>query len=334
MSQTIDIDNFDSNNIVAQTQLSSDLTSTSVTTLPVNNSSGMSSGYIIIGALGSSTSEMLIASAAPTSTSITTSSGTLLQHNFNDPVTLLFGNQINVYRANDVAGNGTQPPDANFNKISTVTITANRPFTAYTDASGTAGQWYKFTYYDSTSTGETLLSDSVAVQAGAVHYVSLDQIRRAAGFRTNLKVTDDIIAEKRDAAEREINGALTALYQFPLPQPTNPIVQQIALNIAAGELMHEEYLEVNPAMAAEGEAKADMARHGGGSHTSLDELRDRSVVLEDANYNELVTEEGQGVAGWPDETTELAQNVYGNPNVATPPAGNDYGFQATIDEVF
>lgn len=301
--QTIQINNYDLPNVLASTQFSSDLTTTGVVSLPVNNSSGFTSGYVILGGLGSSTAEMQTAIAAPGSTSITLSSGTLLLHNFNDPVTLLFGNQINVYRANDVSGNGTQPPDTDFAKIGTVTITANSSVTSFTDSSGTAGQWYKFTYYNSTTTAETLLSDSNAVQAGVVHYVSLDQVRRAAGFRTNPKVTNDVIAEKRDAAEKEINGALLPVYSLPLPQPTDSIIQQLALNIAAGELMHEMYLEVNPKMAEEGEAKASMARHGGGSHTSLDELVARDVVLEDANFNDQTIPGGNAASGYPDATS-------------------------------
>lgn len=334
MSNTINLANFSRLNILAQTQLTADIAA-GVSSLPVGNSASFPTGsgnFIILGNLGSSTSEKLTVTTGGDSTHIATSATTALAHNFNDFVTLLFGDQINVYHASDVSGNGTQPPDANFTKLATINITPNNTLTTYTDGSGAAGEWYKFTYYNSATTAETQLADSRAVQGGLTHYVSVDQVRNAAGFRTNRKVTDDIIAEFRDAAEKEVNGALGAVYALPLPQPTNPIVVEITKNIAAGELMHEEYLQTSPQLATEGEKKADLARNGGGSHTSLAELVDRSVVLMDANFVEETLEEAHGFGGWPDETTQDTTNVLSNSQLGQ--TGNDRGFRFWIDKEF
>ncbi|HVB24123.1 MAG TPA: hypothetical protein VNG51_19450 [Ktedonobacteraceae bacterium] len=333
MANSISLTNYNRPNLVGQpTALTQDLAA-GVNSLPVGNSASFSGGgYVIIGSLGSSVSEMQTATSPVSSTAIPLSATTSLPHNFNDLVTLLFGNQIRVYRANDVSGNGTQPPDADFSLITTINITPNSASTQYTDATGVAGQWYKFTYYNSTTTSETDLSSSNAAQTGVVHIASTDQVRNAAGFRTNAKVTDDIINEFRDAAEKEVLGSLAAVYTLPLPQPTNPIVVEIVKNIAAGELMHEEYLEVSPSMAAEGEAKASTARNGGGSHTSLAELVDREVILMDANYNEETIDEAHGFGGWPDETTQDTSGTLSNRELGS--TGQDHGFQFWINKEY
>jgi hypothetical protein len=238
----------------------------------------------------------------------------------------MFGNQLNIYRANDEYGNGTQPTDDKFAKIDTISIAANSTLTPYTDAAGTPGQWYKFTYYNQATQAETQLSDSRAVQAGAVHYVSLDQVRAAAGFSNNPSVTDDIVAEKRDAAEREVNGALQGVYDLPLPLPTNPIIIEIVKNIAGGELMAEMYTGVSSEKVAEGEAKAGKGRVGSevDNVAGLAQLVDRSVVLMDANYMEETRDEAHGFGGWPDETTAgLSKD-----------AGGDHGFHFTVDKIY
>lgn len=324
MAQSLNILNFRNNNITKQVKLTEDIIS-GVTSLPVNNSADFASGFsILLGNPGSTTGEFLFTAPPTNSVTVTTSAGTQLPHNNGELVSLIFGNSINIYRATDLYGTGQQPPDVNFSKIDTVVIDPTSALTSYTDVAGVAGNWYKYTYFNPTLSLETSIADSMAVQAGAIHYVSLDQVRRAAGFTNSPNVTDDIIAEKRYAAEREINGRLTAVYAFPLPQPTNPIVEQIALNIAAGELKHEMYQSVSQSMANEGAQMAKNARNGGGEHTSLDDLVYRVVALEDATFAELTLEEGHGFGGWPDETTEHL----------SPREGGDHGQHFTIDKEY
>lgn len=328
MANSLSVSNFDRPNILAQTQLTKDIAA-GVTSLPVGNSSSFtttSGSYVLIGTAGSPTAELGEATTGGTSTSITVTATTTLAHSFNDFVSLLYGNQLNIYRADDVSGNGTQPPDTDFAKIDTINITANSPLTAYTDAAGTTGQWYKFTYYNQATLAETPLADSRAVQPGAVHYVSLDQVRAAAGFTNNPNVSDDIVAEKRDAAEKEVNGALQGVYDLPLPQPINPIIVEIVKNIAGGELMAEMYTGVSSAKVAEGNTKAAKGRVGSvdDNVAGLAQLVDRSVILMDANYNEEAREEAHGFGGWPDETTAGLNKS----------AGGDHGFHFTVDKEY
>jgi len=333
MSQTLKIANFNNNNIVARTVVTSDLAA-GVNSIPVENSNDFVAGPILFGAPGSTNPEILTITAPASAQLLPTSSVTKLPHNNFDPIIQLFGSQINVYSANDIYGNGTQPPDTNFTKLSgsPYNIDANQVFTTVVDSAGVAGMWYKFTYWNPTTSQETALVDSNAVQVGQTHYVSLDQIRRAAGFTNSPNVTDDIVAEFRDAAEREINGALLPVYQFPLPQPANPLIVQIAKNIAAGELRYEMFQNSAPQIAADAMGKADAARHGGGSHTSLDELVTRDVVLEDANFTELTIEEGHGFGGWPDATTQFVSQNQEDSNGNLIDLGGDDGHQFQITQ--
>jgi hypothetical protein len=323
MSQTLKIKNFGSLNVVKQSPLTVDIAA-GASSLPIQNTVDFGAGPVLVGQPGGNSTELVTAASPSAASSLPLTGVTLQPHNENDPVYMLFGSQIQIYSAEDIYANGVQPPDANFSLLATVAIDGSQVTTLYNDTANVPGEWYKFLYYNPSSGATTQLSDSVAVQSGVVHYVSVDQIRRAAGFTTSPNVTNDIIAEFRDSAEKELNGALLPVYDFPLPVPTNPIVVQIVKNIAAGELKHEMYQSVNPAMAKDGGDMANKARNGGGEHTSLDDLVTRTVVLEDANFIELTVEEGHGVGGWPDETTST-----------TPLSeGGDYGPQFKIHEEY
>lgn len=327
MAQTVYFNNFDSDNILVRTLLTADIAA-GVNSLPVSNTNDFAAGAVLIGDPGSGNSELATANAIAVANAIPLSAITKLGHNFNEPVLMLYGSQIKVYSAADVSGNGTQPPDANFALLATLSIDASKAQTSYTNNADNGGTWYKFTYYNGST--ETSRATQNAVQSGQAHYVGLNDIRAAAGFQNNPNVTDAMIAKKRDAAEKEVIGALLPVYQFPLPQPTNPIVVEVTKELAAGMLMHELYVSSNSQMAAEGESKAQAARMGGGSFTGLQELVDRDVVLVDALFNETTIEEAHAFGGWPDSSTEFIENTAGPGG----DVGGDDGHQFRIDEVY
>lgn len=306
MAQTISLKNFPNQNIIANTTLTAGIAA-GVTSLPVENSSDYVAGPVLVGFPGSERAELVTATAPTTSIAIPTGT-TKLPHNLSDPVYLVFGNQLKIYSATDTYGTGQQPDDSGFTLVATVTIDASKANTSYTHTAGTTSTWYKYTFYNSTTTAETTLADSRAAQAGAAHYVSLDDIRSSAGFDDAPQVTDDKIAKFRDAAEREIDGALSAIIILPLPQPTNPIIEQITKNIAAGELMQDEYNTISPTIAATGGTRAKQARKGGGNFTSLDDIIERLVVLQDANYTDLTRDDAPYFRGYPDATANTVSN--------------------------
>lgn len=314
MPQTLKLANFQSNNILSQTELTAD-EATGVSALPaVNSVNFVQNNLVLIGPRGGQSSEILTTAAPADGNTVSLAAPTTLPHNSGEPLTLLFGDRIKVWRAPDLYNTGQQPPDDTFELITDETgiaIDPSQTLTSYTDPTGNTTYWYKYTYYNTISSNETDLPSSIAVWAAQRHYVSIDEVRRAAGLQDSSKVTNDIIAGFRDAAEKEINGALLPVYQFPLPQPTNPIILEIAKNIAAGELKREMYQNVSTSMADDGKKLASSARNGGGAHTSLSELVKREVTLQDANFNEQTIEEGHGFGGWPDETTAHAPGSQG-----------------------
>jgi hypothetical protein len=181
-----------------------------------------------------------------------------LPHNFGLPLTYLFGDQIRIYRAPNSDGN--QPADDQFAMITTLSIDPNQALTAYIDANGGGDYWYKAVFVNSHSSAATSLALATARRGDTgYHYVTIDAIRREAGFSNAPFISDDMIDEKRQFAEAETTSALTGVYALPLPLPINPNVVNACLQIAAGLLMSAQYTRTNAALAKQGDAMAKRA---------------------------------------------------------------------------
>jgi hypothetical protein len=162
------------------------------------------------------------------------------EHYFDDPVTVLIGNQIKIYRSPNV--NGLQPDDSAFVYHATVDIDPDQLETTYTDPSGSSEFWYKLTYSNSTTTAETSLADSGSARGGGVgQYVSIEDIRNEAGFKNNHNISDTLIDQKRQVAQAEVNAAASSRYAVPFASPVNPIIANITLMIAVKYLLLSQY---------------------------------------------------------------------------------------------
>lgn len=314
MSQTLNIPNFRENNIFLNTQ--TELTAIVVpgsSALPVLNNNSFTSLFVLVGRPGSDVAELLPNTTPTPGTSIPLGSNTLLQHSQGDPVYALFGSQIRIYRALD-AGLGQQPPDSAFGygtPYATVSIDSSSDSTQYTDAAGNGSYWYKFTYYNPTTSSETDIGSATAVRgAFTVTYCSLDDIRGQAGFTYAPYITNASIDQKRQAAQDEINGALDEFYQTPLQPPINDFIKDICMRLAAGLLRLKHYSQIsNPQI--NGQNMYDAAQ------LDLDKLIMKERVL--------VNKQGQstagpgatgGVEGWPNSSTQSAPgNQGGAPRV-------------------
>lgn len=294
MSQIIKTANYSSSNIIEQTKLTADIAA-AVTTLPVENSGGFANNdYVYIGNYGAESGEMKQLSATPPSGTSLTITATTLAHNRYDQAVKLFGNQIRLYRAANV--DGTQPTDANFSLLSTTNIDFDQTDTSIEDASGSSDYWYKYTYYNETSSAETSLATSGAMRGGGYgNYCSIEQIRQAAGLTNNRWISDTRIDEKRQAAQDEVNGALVGLYTVPFTGPIPATIQDITARIAAGLLLTSQmsnYVNTND----RGKAILDAAR------ADLDALQDKkkSIVVNGASI--AVSNVG-GFSMYPDADT-------------------------------
>lgn len=308
MAQTLNIPNFSNNNIIngSNTQLTSQIAS-GVSSLPVQDVDDFSnSGYALIGNKGSGTSELLQVGTITTATAIPLTSATVQQHQQYDPVFPLFGNQLRIYRAAD-AGLGAQPPDSSFSSIATINIDYSEPTTVYTDSTGGGGYWYKFTYYNQTTTAETDIGSATAARGNfTVNYCSLDEIRRRAGFQYAPYITDNMIDDARQYAQDEINGALDEFYSTPLQPPINDYLRDICVRLAVARLLQDQYGQTTAGTTADGDKKMEEAQ---------DDLQ--KLILKE---RVLTTKQGQaldepgatgGIEGWPDSTSATADPMQG-----------------------
>lgn len=300
MSQTLWLPNFAQNNIFQDTQAQLTAPAPAASNaLTVDNAANFISGFVLLGAIGAETSELLAAGAVTSGTSIPLLSPTVLPHNQYDPVYALFGNQLKVYRATD-AGSGQQPPDSAFVLLPgmPIVIDAGNDSTEYTDPSGGGGYWYKYTFFNSTSTSETDLASAVAVRGSfTVNYCSLEQIRRESGFRYARYITDDQIEEMRQAAQDEINGALDEYYQTPFQPPIPSNLKRICIVLAAGYLRSAQYSQISDPQV-NGQGQIDWAE------IELDKLimKERVLVNKQGQALDSAGATG-GISGYPNQNT-------------------------------
>jgi hypothetical protein len=299
MAQTLTLHNFSSNNILAKTKLTQDYAA-GVTTLGVNNSADFGAGVLtLIGTPGNGNCEIIAGTTLLNASNIPLGAPTTLLHNHLEDVTAIFGNQLRIYRAADVGNTGTQPPDSSFTVLALITIDPSQTLTNYTDPAGSGSYWYKYTFYNPLSVSETALADSRAVRGDTGNnYTTLDAIKGEAGFARNVNITNDIIQIYRQDAQTRIQSNLSGIYVFPLPQPTNPIIERIARLMAAGELMKRQYRLSSPELVKVGEDKILDAE------ADLIALQTKTMALNDAQFNDTTVAGANGFSSWPDNTTD------------------------------
>lgn len=301
MSVTINIDNYGALNIKEKLILTADIAA-GVTSLPVVNSDGpVASDFLVLGALGTEYSEKVQASATtptPDATHINLQAVTAIKHSQFDPAWLLFGDQIQVYRAPNVDGNF--PADTAYTTLgSPISIDTDEMYTAYTDASGSNAYWYKFVYKNSVSGNTTNLADSVAKRGGGYGtYTSVENIRREAGLYNNQFITDAMIDAARYRAQFEIDGALQGMYTIPFQPPINPIVATMTDKLAASYLLATDYGPMASGNSKDADKKLTEYQR------IMQKIDSKSYVLTDVNGNDMSIAGAGGNKAWPNDTTD------------------------------
>lgn len=310
MSQTLNLNNFSDANIVETTELNADA-AIGATSLTLKDNQGFAAAdYLVVGRLGSETAELRIVDA-PNSNLIdlTITAALKLAHNRFDPVTKLFGNKMRIYRAANV--NGSIPADADFSLLAagTIDIDPDQAFTRFTDADGDEDYWYKRTFYNSTSTSETPLSEATAYR-GAQYpsYATAEEIRSKAGLQNNRYITDEKIHEKRKAAQSVINATLTGMYSVPFSTPVNPLINEITQLLAAGYLLTAE--ATNATTRAEGQALIDQATNAQGTGW-LDKLNKKELKLTGLTGDAETVVDAGGYNAWPNADTATTADASG-----------------------
>lgn len=322
MSVTLKIDNFSSNNILETSTLAADSIVDALTmTLQSNQGFGANS-LALIGTPGSEASDLAVVSGVSGSTIIQFADGQIkYPHSRFDRIATLFGDKIKIYRASNV--NGTQPPDSSFAPFSgsLISIDPDQASTSFTDGAGDSTYWYKFTYYNTISTLETNLADSISIRGGGyATYCSVDDVRNEAGFNNAPKITDAMIDLKRKAAQEIINSALGGFYTVPFSMPVNPFIADITTRLAAGYLLLEQYGSFGTQNNQNGQSKVDKAM------ADIKWLQSGEGTLLDSTGTSISLPDPGGFTGWPNDDTPTTGQQYDGNN--QPIAGSgDFGFR-------
>lgn len=298
--ENLSLPNFSDNNIVEESILIGDVLA-GVSLIALLNGAGFFANDYLCTNPEEPTGELSQIQAI-SGQNITMFSGYSIMHRSRERVVKLFGNQIKIYKTADV--NGLPPADSAFlaGYLGVVSIDADSPFSYFTDTNGGIGYWYKFTYYNQTSLGETDISLSEPMRGGGFgHYVSLEDIRDEAGLEETRLLDDTQVAARREEAESEVKGKLAAAgYIMPLQTGLGvgyipALVRTICRILAAGFILSQNFGTTKPDTAKDGAAKQKTARE------MLAEIQLNDIVLLDANEKMLA--KNYQVAGWPDNTT-------------------------------
>lgn len=303
MSASLQLDNFASANIEETSRLAVDV-NTSTTAFTVENAAGFLVDRIMVfGQLGGETTEKRRVTNI-TNNTLTIQSAFLTAHSKLEPVTQLFGDQIQVYRAPNV--NGSVPADGAFVALGTpVDIQVDQLQTPFTDNTGGSGYWYKIAYRHSVSGAETDLSLSIAVRGGSYgNYVSIAEIRKFAGLDGNSYISDAEIATARMQAQSEINGALSLRYAIPFEEPLPPVIALLTKELAAGILMARDF-----GMSGDDTSK-DAGRRLSDVRKRIKELATGEVAIMD-QYSAPIASRSV-LSYWPNDTTaDLSEDSAG-----------------------
>ncbi len=304
MSQTITVENYGSLNILERAQLNTD-EAAGQTTITLTNTAGFAAGnYLYTGTLGNESGEVNVINSVTDGTTVVLTTAYARSHNRFDPVCSLYGNKVRIYSAANV--DGSAPADASFSLLATIDIDYDETQSSYTDAAGDSDYWYKYTYYNSTTTSESDLSAVNAVRGGNIgNYASIESIRDAAGFKNNRHITDSRVDQKRQAAQALINSELSGIYVVPFTGTINPLIAEITIMLAAGYLLTKNYGPLSTLNTNEGQQMVDAAM------AMLTKIKNKSLVLTDTEGVSSATPNSAGFRMWPDSSTSASDSTVG-----------------------
>lgn len=290
MSTTLKIDNYNAINIKERSSLKTAVNPAAVALSFLNNNNVAISDKILIGYKGSETGELRTVSAVTGVEGVTTDA-VKHYHAADEPVLVLFGSKIRIYRA--TATGGTIPADDAFAVLATIDIDEDQLSTEFVDNDGTSDHYYKITYFDGTNT--TALNAFPPVRgAGYGSYTTLDAIRNSAGFEHNRNISEGDIATQQTAAQDYINGELSGVYTVPFTGNINAFIAKITTELAAGYLRQDQFGSND----AQGKEKIAWATQ------QLARIKDGSTQLVGIDANQTPKTQGLGFSSYPNNATE------------------------------
>lgn len=228
------------------------------TSLTVYNTQGfVEHDYIIIGTIGYEKAELLQVKSVTVPGTLVLEVACSFAHLKDESIQRIFYNKRKFYRSATESGTYSHLSTAG----SPVDIDVdNAEGNIFEDPDGTATSYYKATYFNTTTSKETDLSDSLPALAGdSDHYTSVYKIKVEAGFKDNPYIDSDLIDRYRLEAESEIDGYVAGFYQLPFVSVPK-MIQHICTLLAAGNLVSKEYgLEMDLEISKSGDKKIQRA---------------------------------------------------------------------------
>jgi len=213
--KTISIDHYGLDN-AEKTFLSKDCP-TGTTSFTVKNNRGFAADdYIIIGKPGSEKTEQFkIISVSGVDTIVTTAS--TQAHNSQDPIYRTKYNQVKIYSSSSATGTYTL--------LDTIDIEWDQKFTSYQDDSGTSDTYYKWKFYNETSTAITDYShvtpgggfnrNSVKVMTDAV-------LKEGGDIKEEITDREEVL-EWFNQAQDDIEGRLNKFWAYDFLSEETPL---------------------------------------------------------------------------------------------------------------
>lgn len=254
----------------------------------VTNNDGMNiNDYLVIGYEGNELCEMVQINQTVTPGSTVRVAAVKFNHLQGEPVTKYQFNKRKFYGSTSASGTFFELTADG----SPISIQVDDPQGSQIEYTGADGYtWFKATYFNSTSSTETSLSDSTAVLGDqSLRYASLYAIRKHAGLAGNAMYSDLRIEQKRIQAESEINSSLYFKYVLPLTEVPG-LVTYVCELLAAGYIDYEEF-------GKDGEG----AKWLGTARSILKDIKEGSKILVGADGVQLgIKTNTSGVRSYPD----------------------------------
>lgn len=249
-----------------RTRLSADATAGTNVELTLENTDGVAAdAFVVIGHEGSELAELeQINDPVASATSVRVA---LLKfnHQKGEPVTVYRYNQRKFYGSTSANGTYLELTSDGSPKD----IQVDDPQGTTLEYTGDTATYFKATYYNSETSEETAIGDSVAAEADeSTRYASLWAIRKHAGLAGNPLYSDFRMEMKRRQAENEINSAIGSRYTLPLGE-VPPLLSYICELMAAGYIDYEEFGADGQGGKWLGEARALLKAVQGGTQLLL-----------------------------------------------------------------
>ena len=303
MAQTLLPENFPEINVKEATVTSAEAAAGANSIVVENAQNAAPNDFIYIGTPGSEKVEKAKV-ASVTGQTITLVGALSFKHERFSLVTVVRGDQIQVYTAANV--DGSIPADADFSAHdSPVDIDADDVATIITDEDGTTDLWYKYVYYDSDASQEvTTLNASVADRGGDYGaYATIEDILIEAGLDRNPYIKKTYVALKRFGVQSEINSKLNTSYTVPFTEPIPGIIEHITILMTAGYVLMREYGPTASGTSKDGEAKLQQGRD------LLGKAAGGTIDIVDESGESLTSK--NAISGWPNSSTATAEGSRG-----------------------